>query len=145
MGRIMALDIGRKRSGIAVTDILRIVPGGLGYQPTHLLPDFVKEYCSQEPVDLIVVGYPKQADNTESESMAYITPVINRLRKLLPDKRIVSYDERYTSVLAHRTIREGGIKKMARREKGLVDEVSAVIILQDFMESKEYRDNYKDI
>lgn len=143
MGRILGLDIGRKRCGIAVTDPLRIIPGGLGYQPTHLLPDWVKDYCAKERVDMIVIGLPKQANNTESESMQYIRPVVNRLKKLLPDMEIIPYDERYTSVLAHRAVIEGGIKKMARREKGLIDEVSAVIILQDFMESKVYKDSYK--
>lgn len=144
MGRILALDIGGKRSGIASTDILRIIPGGLGYQPTYLLPEWVRDFCAKEEVDLIVVGYPKQANNTESESMKYITPVVNRLKKLMPEMKIILYDERYTSVLAQRAMREGGVKKMARREKGLVDEVSAVIILQDFMESKEYKDNYQE-
>lgn len=145
MGRILALDIGRKRCGVAVTDILRIIPGGLGYQPTHLLPEWVKNYCGANDVDIIVVGYPKQADNSESESMQFITPVVNRLRKLLPEMTIVPYDERYTSVLAQRAMIEGGMKKMARREKGVVDEISAVIILQDFLESKVYRENYQKL
>ncbi len=139
----MALDIGRKRTGIAVTDILRIVPGGLGYCSTGSVSDYVRDYVSRERVDMIVIGHPKQSDNTDSESMKYIRPVINRLRKVLPEMLIVEYDERYTSVLAHRAIIDSGTPMMKRREKGKVDEVSAVIILRDFMESKAYRDMTK--
>lgn len=140
MARLLALDIGRKRTGIAVTDVLQIVPGGLGFQPTHLLPDWVVKYCQEEPVEAIIVGQPKQADNTPSESTKYILPVINRLRKLLPEMSIIPYDERYTTVLAERAMIEGGVPKMKRREKGLADEVSAVIILRDFMASKMYKE-----
>lgn len=136
----MALDIGRKRTGIAVTDILRIVPGGLGYEATGNVVAFVQEYVARESVDLIVVGHPKQSNNTDSESMKYIQPVLNRLRKVLPQIPIVQYDERYTSVMAHQAIIDSGVPMMKRREKGMVDEVSAVIILRDFMESKAYRD-----
>lgn len=140
MGRLLALDIGRKRTGIAVTDALQIVPGGVGFQPTHLVPEWVRDYCQKEPVEAIVVGYPKQVNNTPSESMQYITPVINRLHKLLPNISVIPYDERFTTVLAERAIIESGLPKMKRREKGLADEVSAVIILRDFMESKEYKE-----
>lgn len=140
MGRLIGLDVGRKRTGIAVTDPLRIIPSGVGYASTGEVPDRVKDYCSREVVDAIVVGLPKQADNTPSESERYITPLINRLRKLLPKMPIVRYDERYTSVIAHRTLIECGIGRMRRREKGLVDEVSAVIILRDFLESRDYKE-----
>lgn len=140
MGRLMALDIGRKRTGIAVTDILKIVPGGLGYQPTGSVVSFVQEYVARESVDMIVVGHPRQSDYSDSESMRYIVPVVNRLKKVLPGMKIVQYDERYTSVLAHKAIIDSGVPMMKRREKGMVDEVSAVIILRDFMESKAYRD-----
>lgn len=143
MGRIVALDIGGKRTGIAVTDPLRIVPGGLGFQPTHMVANWVNKYASQETVDLIVVGKPLQADGSDSESVKYIEPVVNRLKKLLPNIEIVHFDERYTTVLAHRAILEAGIGKLKRREKGLADEVSAVIILQGFMESKIYQEKYK--
>lgn len=136
----MALDIGRKRTGIAVTDILRIIPGGLGYQPTCNVVVFVQEYIAREPVDMIVVGHPKQGNNTDSESMKYIQPIVNRLKKVLPQIPVVEYDERYTSVMAHQAIIDSGVPMMKRREKGMVDEVSAVIILRDFMESKAYRD-----
>lgn len=145
MGRIVGLDIGRKRTGVAATDPLRIIPSAIGYFPTHQIPVWLVEYSEKEQVDLIVVGYPKQADNTESESMKYIRPVVNRIKKLLPQIELLPYDERYTSVLAQRTILESGIGKMARREKGLVDEVSAVILLQGFMESRLYEEEYKKV
>lgn len=143
MGRILGLDIGKKRTGIAATDTLRIVPSGLGFQPTHTLVNWIVEYCEREPVDLIVIGEPKQADNTDSESVKYITPVANRLKKLLPNQEIVMFDERYTTVMAQRAMIDAGMKKMKRREKGIADEISAVIILQGFMESKIYNDKYK--
>lgn len=143
MGRIIALDIGRKRTGVAATDVLRIVPNGLGFQATHQLPDWLSDYCKRETVDFIVVGKPIQADGSDSESTKYIEPVVNRIKKLLPEIEIVRYDERFTTVLAHRTMIEAGIGKMKRREKGLADEISAVIILQGFLESKLYNDNYR--
>ncbi|MDO5036286.1 MAG: Holliday junction resolvase RuvX [Porphyromonas sp.] len=140
MGRLLALDVGRKRTGIAVTDILQIVPGGLGFQPTYQVAAWVREYCTSEPVDAIIVGQPKQVDNTPSESMKYIVPVVNRLRKLLPGMSIIPYDERFTTVMAERAMIVGGVPKMKRREKGLADEISAVIILRDFMESRAYEE-----
>ncbi|MDO4695484.1 Holliday junction resolvase RuvX [Porphyromonas sp.] len=134
MGRLVAIDIGRKRTGIAATDIMQIVPGGLGYLPTHQVPAWLEEYCKKEPVDKLIIGEPKQANYSDSESVKYINPVINRIRKVLPNLEIVRYDERYTSVLAHQTMIEAGLKQHKRREKGLVDEISAVIILRDYME-----------
>ena len=143
MGRIVALDIGRKRTGVAATDILRITPNGLGYQPTGSVAEWLKAYAKREPVDLIVIGKPTQVDGSNSESVKYIEPVVNRLQKILPDIEIVRHDERYTTVLAHRAMIEGGLGKMKRREKGLADEVSAVIILQGFMESRIYQEKYR--
>lgn len=143
MGRIVALDIGRKRTGVAATDILRITPNGLGFQPTGEVAEWLKGYAEKEPVDLIVIGKPTQADGSDSESVKYIDPVVNRLRKLLPEIEIVRHDERYTTVLAHRAMIEGGLGKMKRREKGLADEISAVIILQGFMESRIYQEKYR--
>lgn len=137
MGRLVALDIGRKRTGVAVTDILKIVPTPYGYMSTSEVPRWLEEYLKKEDVEALVVGYPKQANNTPSESLRYITPVINRIKKLLPQLHIIQYDERYTSVLAERAIIESGVSKSKRKEKGLVDEVSAVIILRDFMESRQ--------
>lgn len=140
MGRLLGLDVGRKRTGIAVTDPLRIIPSGLGYASTGEIPDRVRSYCAEEEVDAIVVGLPKQADNTPSESEKYITPLVNRLRKLLPEMPILRYDERFTSVIANRTLLQSGMGRMKRREKGLVDEISAVIILRDFLESRMYQE-----
>lgn len=138
MGRLVALDIGRKRTGIAATDIMKIVPGGLGYLPTHQIPEWLVKYCSEEEVEKVIIGEPKQANCQDSESVKYINPVINRIKKLLPDLEIVRYDERYTSVMAQRAMIDAGLKQHKRREKGLVDEISAVIILRDYM---EYIDN----
>lgn len=137
VGRILAIDYGTKRTGIAVTDILRIVPGGLTTVPTFQLLTFLEDYFKKEPVDIIVVGLPKNMDGADSESMRYIKPFVAKLENLYPDKRIVMYDERFTSVLAHKAIIEAGIHKMARRNKALVDEISATIILQSYMDSKQ--------
>jgi putative Holliday junction resolvase len=115
---------------------MQIIAGGLTTVPTVELLDFLLDYVKREPVECIIVGLPKQMNNEPSENMCRITPFVNRLRKLLPDIPVVFHDERFTSVLAQRTIIEAGIKKMARRNKELVDEVSATIILQSYMESK---------
>lgn len=136
MGRILALDYGRKRTGVAVTDVLQIIANGLTTVPSHTLPDFLVQYVAKEKVDLIVIGLPKQMNNEASESMAYITPFVNRLKKILPDMPIEFVDERFTSVLAHRTMLEAGLKKKDRQSKELVDEISATIILQTYMESR---------
>ena len=135
MGRIIAIDYGRKRSGIAVTDTLQIVANGLTAVPTHTLLNFIKDYVSTESVDRIVVGLPKQMNNQPSENMKRIQPFVNRMRKELPEIPIEMYDERFTSVLAHRAMIDGGMKKMARRDKAIVDEISATIILNDYLES----------
>lgn len=134
----MSIDYGRKRCGIAVTDVMRIVANGLTTVPTHTLIDFVKDYVTREPVDAIIVGHPTTMRGEESESMKYINPGINRLRKVLPQIPIEFWDERFTSVLAHRSMIDGGMKKMARRDKAVVDEISATIILNDYLQSKTY-------
>lgn len=139
MGRILAIDFGTKRTGIAVTDPLRIIPGGLGTVATHELWDYLAEYFKKEPVDLIVVGYPTNMNGEESASMKQIRPFVNRLKKQYPDKQVVMFDERFTSVLAQKAILDAGIKKMARRNKALVDEVSATIILESYMNSIQYK------
>lgn len=135
MGRIIAIDYGKKRSGIAVTDTLQIVANGLTTVPTHTLLNFIKDYVSTESVDRIVVGLPKQMNNQPSENMKRIQPFVNRMRKEIPEIPIEMYDERFTSVLAHRAMIDGGMKKMARRDKAIVDEISATIILNDYLES----------
>lgn len=139
LGRILAIDYGTKRTGIAVTDPLRIVPGGLKTVATHELQAFLADYFKREPVDLIVVGFPTNMNGEESASMKQIRPFVEKLRKQYPDKEIVMFDERFTSVIAQRAILDSGIGKMARRNKALVDEVSATIILESYMDSKQYR------
>ncbi|MBO4561849.1 MAG: Holliday junction resolvase RuvX [Bacteroidaceae bacterium] len=139
MGRILAIDFGTKRTGIAVTDPLRIIPGGLGTVATHELWNYLAEYFKKEPVDLIVVGYPTNMNGEESASMKQIRPFVNRLKKQYPDKHVVMFDERFTSVLAQKAILDAGIKKMARRNKALIDEVSATIILESYMNSIQYK------
>lgn len=136
MARLLAIDYGKKRTGLAVSDEMQIIAGGLTTVPTTELIDFILDYMKKEPVERIIIGQPKQMNNEPSENMRRIEPFVNRLRKLLPDTPVEYHDERFTSVLAQRTIIEAGIKKMARRNKELVDEVSATIILQSYMESR---------
>lgn len=136
MGRLMAIDFGRKRCGIAVTDTLRIVANGLTTIATASLPAFVADYCRREPVDAIVVGEPRDMKGNPSESQRFIGPALARLKKELPDMRVIPFDERFTSVLAHRAMLDGGLPKMARRDKALVDEISATILLNDYLQSQ---------
>ncbi len=142
MGRILAIDYGRKRCGIAATDPLRIVASGVGTVASASLVDFVKEYRRANGIDLIVVGEPRDMQGRPSESTRFLTPGIRRLQKEIPDVPVVFFDERFTSVLAHRAMIDGGLGKMARRDKALVDEISATIILNDFLASRQY-DEYK--
>ena len=135
MGRILAIDYGTKRTGLAVTDVLQIIPGGLTTVATHELLDYLSLYFSKESVETIVVGYPTNMDGTESENMKHIRPFVQKLKKLYPDKQVVMQDERFTSVMAQRVILEAGIHKMARRNKALVDEISATIILESYLNS----------
>ena len=136
MGRILAIDYGRKRTGIAVSDPLQIIASGLTTVPTHQLMDFLLNYIKQEQVECIIIGHPKQLNNEDSENMKNIVPFINRLKKILPDMPVQLVDERFTSVLAHQTMLAGGLKKKDRQNKALVDEISATIILQSYLESR---------
>ncbi len=138
MGRLLSIDYGRKRCGIAVTDSLRIVATGLTTVSSASLIQFLKEYTKKETVDEIIVGLPTTLRGEPSESMRYITPAINRLKKELPDIPVTFWDERFTSVLAHRSMLDSGMKKMARRDKAAVDEISATILLNDYLQSKTY-------
>ena len=135
MARLLAIDYGKKRTGIAVSDELQLIANGLTTVATAALVDFVLDYVKREPVERIIVGQPKQMNNEPSENMRRIAPFVNRLRKLLPHIPVEYHDERFTSVLAHQAILALGIGKMARRNKELVDEISATIILQSYMES----------
>lgn len=134
MARLLAIDYGRKRCGLAVTDILQITPGGLATVRTHELIDYLKNYIAKEPVERFIIGLPMNLNGKESESMTYLRPFLKQLEKAIPNIPVTMVDERFTSTLAQRTIIEAGIGKQRRREdKGLVDEVSAVIILQTYM------------
>ncbi len=137
MARIVALDVGRKRTGIAVTDPEQVISTGLTTLPTGEIADFLVQYLQQEPVEALVVGAPRTVRNEVSEAERYIEPLINRIRKLLPQLPLHRYDERFTSILAHRILLEGGATKQQRRDKGLVDKVSATLILESYLESRE--------
>ena len=139
MARLLAIDYGRKRCGLAVTDILQITPGGLATVRTHELIDYLKNYIAKEPVERFIIGLPMNLNGKESESMTYLRPFLKQLEKAIPNIPVTRVDERFTSTLAQRTIIEAGIGKQRRREdKGLVDEVSAVIILQTYMSTPRF-------
>ena len=138
MGRILAIDYGRKRTGLAVTDPLQIIANALDTVPTHTLMDYVKSYAAANAVDAIVIGMPLQMDGLPSESYTYIRPFVEKLRKEMPAMRIELFDERFTSRLALRAMIDGGVPKKRRREdKGLVDRISATIILQGYLDSRD--------
>ena len=139
MSRIIAIDYGKKRTGIAVTDILQIIANGLTTVPTTELMDFLLNYVAKEPVERIIVGHPKQMNNEDSENMKRIVPFVNLLKKKLPQIPVELVDERFTSVLAHQAMLDGGLKKKARQDKAMVDEISATIILQSYLESKKFK------
>lgn len=141
MARIMAIDYGRKRTGVAVTDPLQLIANGLATVPSGELVKFIQSYMAKEPVELIVVGQPKQMNNEPSENMRYVQAFVTHLKRMLPQIPIEYYDERFTSVMAHQAMLDGGLRKKKRQEKALVDEISAVIILQAYLESKKYRLN----
>ena len=135
--RVLAIDYGQKRTGLAVTDPLQLIANGLTTVATKDLEAFVLDYVHREQVERIVVGQPRQMNGQESENMRRITPFVNRLRNLLPDMPVELFDERFTSVMAHRAMLESGISPKARQNKALVDEISATIILQGWMEAKK--------
>ncbi|NLA62486.1 MAG: Holliday junction resolvase RuvX [Bacteroidales bacterium] len=136
MARLLAIDYGRKRSGIAVTDTLQIIANGLTTVPSHTLINFLKDYIAKESVELIIVGLPRQMNYEESESMKYIKPFVNKLQKEIPNIPVEYFDERFTSRMAQQTMIDGGLKKKQRQNKALVDEISATIILQGYMEGR---------
>ena len=136
--RILSIDYGKKRTGLAVTDPLQIIAGGLGTVETSVLYEYIEAYIQREQVERIVIGKPMQPNGQPSENMVRVENFFNRWRKDHPEIPIEYYDERFTSVLAHRAMIDGGVKKKTRREnKGLVDEISATIILQDYLQSRK--------
>ncbi|MCF6184617.1 MAG: Holliday junction resolvase RuvX [Bacteroidales bacterium] len=136
MGRILAIDYGRKRVGIAVTDPLKIIANGLTTVHSKDIFTFLKDYTVKEEVEIIVVGYPVNLRNEGSQSLQFINPFIKKLIKQFPDIKIETYDERFTSKMAKAAMIEGGLKKKDRQNKSLVDKISAVIILQSYLEFK---------
>ena len=137
MARILSIDYGKKRTGIAVTDPLPIIAGGLATVSTSELFDYLQAYIAREQVEMIVIGEPRQPNGEPSENLARVQQFVNRWRKAVPQVPIHFYDERFTSVLAHQAMLDGGLKKKARQNKGLVDEISATIILEDYLRSKK--------
>lgn len=137
MARILSIDYGKKRTGLAVTDPLQLIAGGLATVSTSTLFDYLKQYVAQESVERIVIGEPRQPNGEPSENLERVRQFVNRWRKAMPDIPIEYYDERFTSVLAHQAMIDGGLKKKARQDKALVDEISATIILQDYMRSRK--------
>lgn len=138
MGRILSIDYGRKRTGLAVTDPLQIIAGGLATVATSELFNWLKAYIEKENVERIVIGEPRQPNGEPSENLARVQQFVNRWRKAVPQVPIDYYDERFTSVLAHQAMIDGGLHKKARQNKGLVDEISATIILEDYMRSRKF-------
>lgn len=137
MARIVSIDYGKKRTGLAVTDPLQIIPGGLATVSTSTLFEFLSDYVQKEQVERIVIGEPRQPNGQPSENLARVQQFVNRWRKAMPQIPIEYYDERFTSVLAHQTMLDAGLKKKGRQDKALVDEISATIILEDYMRSRK--------
>ncbi|OFO76186.1 MULTISPECIES: Holliday junction resolvase RuvX [Prevotellaceae] len=144
MARILSIDYGKKRTGLAVTDSLQIIANGLATVSTSSLIDYLKDYIAKEPVERIVIGRPTQPDGRPSENLVRVEQFVNRWRKLVPNIPIEYYDERFTSVIAHQVVIDSGVKKKVRKEnKGLIDEISATIILQDYMQYRHSMLNRK--
>ena len=136
MARLLSIDYGKKRTGLAVTDPLQIIAGGLATVFPSELFAFLQDYVRRETVERIVIGEPRQADGSPSENLERVKQFVNRWKRALPDIPIEFYDERFTSVLAHRAMLDGGLRKKARQNKALVDEISATILLQDYMRAR---------
>ena len=137
MARILSIDYGKKRTGLAVTDPLQMIAGGLATVLTSELFDWLKAYMAREPVERIVIGEPRQPNGQPSENLQRVQQFVNRWRKAVPEVPIDYYDERFTSVLAHQAMLDAGLKKKSRQNKELVDEISATIILEDYLRSRK--------
>ena len=135
--RILSIDYGKKRTGLAVTDPLQLIAGGLATVSTSELFDWLQAYRSKEPLERIIIGEPRQPNGQPSENLQRVQQFVARWRKAVPEVPIEYYDERFTSVLAHQAMLDGGLKKKARQDKGLVDEISATIILEDYLCSRK--------
>jgi len=137
LGRILAIDYGRKRVGLAVTDTLKMIANGLATVNSNDIWDYLNDYLSKENIECFVVGYPKQLNNQPSEANVYIKPFIKKLKKKFPDIPVELMDERFTSKMAFQTMIDGGLRKKARQNKALVNTISATIILQSYLEQKK--------
>ena len=138
MSRILSIDYGKKKTGIAVTDPMQIIANGLTTVETSKIWEFLADYLSKNEVERLIIGLPKQMNNEPSESMKYINPFVGRFKKLYPNIPVEFVDERFTSKLAFQAMIDGGLKKKERQNKALVDEISATIILQSYLETKKY-------
>lgn len=136
MARILAIDYGKKRVGLATTDPQQIIASRLTTIPTHTLFDFLKEYFQKETVEKVVVGYPKQLNNEASEAVRYINPFLKKFQQIYPEMQLEIIDERFTSKIAFQTMIDGGVKKEKRKDKAMVDGISATIILQSYLEQQ---------
>ena len=136
MARVLALDYGKKRTGVAVTDPLGIIATSVGTIATHTIWDFLSAYFEKEDIDVLVIGYPRQLNNQASESLRFINPFLKSFKIKYPTKKVVLMDERFTSSIAKQTMIEGGVKKKKRQDKSMADAISAVIILQSYMEQE---------
>lgn len=139
MARILAIDYGKKRTGLAVTDPLQLIANRLTTIPTHTIWDFLESYLQKEEVEMIVVGYPRQMNNEASEAVKYINPFLKKFGLKYPEIKMELMDERFTSKLAFQAMIEGGVKKQKRQDKAMVDGISATIILQSYLEQKRYK------
>lgn len=142
MGRILAIDFGQKRSGLAVTDPLQMIANGLETISSKDLIDYILDYLKQEDVECIVVGEPKDMSNQNSDSARFVEPFVRRLRAALPNMTIERFDERFTSKIAFQSMLDAGLSKKRRRDKALVDTISATIILQSYMDFRRNRRNF---
>ena len=139
MARILSIDYGKKRTGLAVTDPLQIIANGLATVSTSELLSYLKDYLSREQVERIIIGRPLQTNGQPSENLQRVEQFVNRWKKEMPDVPVEYVDERFTSVLAHQAMIDGGLRKKARQDKALVDKISATIILEDYLRSKNQR------
>jgi len=138
MPRILSIDYGQKRTGIAVTDEMQIIASGLTTIPTHTLIDFLKDYFIKEKVEAVLIGEPKQMNGQPSESASVINGFVTHFSNIFPDMKVIRVDERFTSKMAFQTMLDSGLSKKQRQNKGLIDEISATIMLQDYLSSKRF-------
>jgi putative Holliday junction resolvase len=136
MKRIIAVDYGLKRTGLAVSDVMQLIANGLDTVASNEVENRLQQYTAKEDVERIIVGMPRQLNGKPSDNMHRVEKFVKRLRNLIPDVPVEYFDERFTSLMAHRAMLDGGLKKHRRQDKALVDKISAVIILQDYLEQK---------